>query len=50
MSTEFRDITTIIISYTLFWLVIIILIIYPIYQLRNTLKRIENFEKNIEEK
>ncbi len=43
------DLRTITISYILFWLVIIILIIYPIFQLRKTLKRIENFEKNIEE-
>jgi len=42
-----QDIRTITISYILFWLVIIILIIYPIFQLRRTLKRIKNFEKNI---
>ncbi len=49
MSLELdQDIRTITISYILFWLVIIILIIYPIFQLRKTLKRIENFEKQIE--
>ncbi len=43
-----KDILTIGLSYLLFWSVIIILIIYPIFRLRKTLKRIENFEKNIE--
>lgn len=47
MSDVGRDIITITISYLLFWLVIIILIIYPIFQSRKTSKRIENFEKNI---
>ncbi|MHA1986441.1 MAG: hypothetical protein ACW98D_07375 [Promethearchaeota archaeon] len=42
------DIRTITISYILFWLVIIILIVYPIFRSRKILKRIENFEKNIE--
>jgi hypothetical protein len=48
MSIIDRDILTITISYILFWLVIIILTIYPLFRLRKTLKRIENFEKNIE--
>ncbi|MFX1489546.1 MAG: heme exporter protein CcmD [Promethearchaeota archaeon] len=48
MSVEFRDIITISISYTLFWLVIIILILYPLLQMRKTLKRIRNLEKNAE--
>ena len=45
-----RDILTITISYILFWLVIIILIIYPIFRSRQTLKRIENFDKSSEER
>jgi hypothetical protein len=48
MSLVYRDATTITISYILFWLVIIILIIYPVFQLRKTLKKIENFKKNLE--
>ncbi|MFW9864821.1 MAG: heme exporter protein CcmD [Candidatus Thorarchaeota archaeon] len=48
MSVEFRDIITVSISYTLFWLVIIILILYPLLQMRKTLKRIRNLEKNAE--
>jgi hypothetical protein len=48
MSVEFRDIITISISYTLFWLVIIILILYPLLQMRKTLKRIRNLEKSAE--
>ncbi len=48
MSFVNQDITTITISYLLFWLVIIILIVYPIFRSRKILKRIENFEKNIE--
>jgi len=48
MSIIDRDILTITISYILFWLVIIILTIYPLFRLRKTLKKIENFEKNIE--
>ena len=48
MSIIDRDILTITISYILFWVVIIILTIYPLFRLRKTLKRIENFEKNIE--
>jgi hypothetical protein len=48
MSLVNQDISTITISYILFWLVIIILIMYPIFRLRNTLKKIENFEKENE--
>lgn len=48
MSLEYRDILTITISYILFWLVIIALIIYPMFRLRNILKRIESLEKNKE--
>ncbi|MHA2035492.1 MAG: hypothetical protein ACW98X_03605 [Promethearchaeota archaeon] len=48
MSLVYRDTITITISYILFWLVIIILIIYPMYELRKTLKRIDNFKKNME--
>ena len=50
MSVEyeiFRDITTIIISYLLFWSVIIILILYPKIRLKKIQKRIQNLEKNI---
>ncbi|MHA1886229.1 MAG: hypothetical protein ACW96S_14335 [Promethearchaeota archaeon] len=48
MSVEFRDIITASASYVFFWLIIIILIVYPIFRLRKTLKRIENLEKNVE--
>lgn len=48
MSLEYRDTLTITISYILFWLVIIGLIIYPMFRLRKILKRIESFEKNKE--
>lgn len=47
MSILDKDIKTIIISYILFWSVVIILILYPKLQLRKTLKRIKNLEKNI---
>ena len=48
MSLEYRDTITITISYILFWLIILALIIYPIFRLRKILKRIESFEKNKE--
>ncbi len=47
MSILDKDIITIIISYILFWSVMIILILYPKLRLRKTLKRIKNLEKNI---
>ncbi|KKM14208.1 hypothetical protein LCGC14_1708460 [marine sediment metagenome] len=47
MSILDNDIITIIISYILFWSVVIILILYPKLRLRKTLKRIKNLEKNI---
>lgn len=49
MSIEFldRDLVTIAISYLLFWAILVILIVYPILELRKALKRIRNLEKNI---
>ncbi len=47
MSILDNDIITIIISYILFWSVVVILILYPKLRLRKTLKRIKNLEKNI---
>lgn len=41
------DLVTISISFILFWIVILILILYPKLQLRKTLKRIRNLEKNV---
>lgn len=43
----YPDLITISVSYILFWLVIIILILYPKIQLRKILKRIKNLEKNL---
>lgn len=40
------DLITISISFTLFWIVILVLILYPKFQLRKTLKRIKNLERN----
>jgi len=40
------DLITISISFTLFWIVILILILYPKLRLRKTLKRIKNLERN----
>lgn len=42
-----RDLITISISYLLFWIIIIILIVYPIIKLNKTLRRIRSLEKNI---
>ena len=47
MSILDNDIITIIISYILFWGVVIILILYPKLQMRKTLRRIKNLEKNV---
>jgi hypothetical protein len=41
------DLITISISFILFWIVIIILILYPKLRLRKILKRIRNLEKNV---
>lgn len=48
MSIEYlnQDLITISISYVLFWSILIILILYPKFRLRKTLKRIRNLEKN----
>ena len=43
----FPDLTTITVSYILFWLVIIILILYPKIRLRRISKRIKNLDKNV---
>ncbi|MHA2006757.1 MAG: hypothetical protein ACXABO_04420 [Promethearchaeota archaeon] len=50
MSIEFfeRDVVTITISYLLLWMILVLLIVYPILELRKTLKRIKNLEKNID--
>ncbi len=48
MSVLDNDIITIIISYILFWSVVVILILYPKLRLRKILKRIKNLEKNID--
>lgn len=48
LSVQYQDIITITICYSLFWGVIIILILYPKLRLRKILKRIENFEKNLD--
>ncbi|MFX0034883.1 MAG: heme exporter protein CcmD [Candidatus Hermodarchaeota archaeon] len=42
-----QDLITITISYILFWVVIIILILYPKLRIRKTLKRIKKLEKNL---
>jgi len=42
----YEDLITISISYVLFWIVILILILYPSIRLRKTLKRIKTLEKN----
>lgn len=44
----YEDLITISISYVLFWIVILILILYPSIRLRKTLKRIKTLEKNID--
>jgi len=44
----YEDLVTISISYVLFWIVILILILYPSIRLRKTLKRIKTLEKNID--
>lgn len=44
----YEDLITISISYALFWIVILILILYPSIRLRKTLKRIKTLEKNID--
>ncbi|MFX0010418.1 MAG: heme exporter protein CcmD [Candidatus Hermodarchaeota archaeon] len=48
MSTLYfdRDLITLSVSYILFWAVILILILYPILQLRKIMKRIKRLEKN----
>ncbi|KKK43083.1 hypothetical protein LCGC14_0995680 [marine sediment metagenome] len=43
----YRDVVTITISYLLFWIVIIVLILYPKLKLKKIQKRIQNLEKNI---
>jgi hypothetical protein len=43
----FPDLITITDSYILFWLVIIILILYPKIRLRRISKRIKNLDKNL---
>jgi hypothetical protein len=43
----YPDLITIIISYILFWAVIIILILYPKLRLKKILKRIKNLEQNL---
>jgi hypothetical protein len=50
VSIEFfeRDVVTITISYLLLWMILVLLIVYPILELRKTLKRIKNLEKNID--
>jgi len=45
MSELYLDYITISISFTLFWIVIIILILYPKLRLRKTQKRIINLKK-----
>ncbi len=42
-----QDLITITISYILFWVIIIILILYPKLRIRKALKRIKNLEKNL---
>ena len=46
MSVLDNDIITIIISYILFWSVVVILILYPKLKQKKTLQRIKNLEKN----
>jgi len=46
MSELIPDYITITISYVLFWLVVVILILYPKLWLRKIKKRINNLEKN----
>ncbi|MHA2400903.1 MAG: heme exporter protein CcmD [Promethearchaeota archaeon] len=48
MSVEFRDILTVSVSYALFWVIIVILILIPLFRLRKTLRRIDKLEKNLE--
>jgi hypothetical protein len=43
-----QDLITISISYLLLWVMIIILIAYPILKIRKTRERIRNLEKNME--
>lgn len=45
MSVFTMDFITLIISYILFWIIIIILILYPKLRLRRIKKRINNLEK-----
>ncbi|MFX0021487.1 MAG: hypothetical protein ACFE9S_04125 [Candidatus Hermodarchaeota archaeon] len=45
----YPDLITITVSYILFWLVIIILILYPKIRLRKVVKRIENLNKNLKQ-
>jgi len=43
----YQDLITICVSYILFWVIIIILILYPKLRLKKILKRIKNLEKNL---
>jgi len=43
----YPDLITITVSYILFWLVVIFLILYPKIRLRKILKRTENLDKNL---
>ncbi len=48
MSEIEKAIITIIISYILFWSVVVILILYPKLRKKKILQRIKNLEKNID--
>ena len=48
MSEIEKAIITIIISYILFWSVVVILILYPKLRQKKILQRIKNLEKNID--
>lgn len=44
-----RDLITLSISYIVFWVIIIVLILYPIFKSKKIMKRIKSLEKKYSE-